>query len=104
MSDYGFLIFCPFIYSTFKGYIPNKVLAETPLGEIMILSFAAAELGMYLNTHPEDKEALQLRNNYVRLLRDATAVYEKEIGPLTMESPMDATWSWINGPWPWEQQ
>ncbi len=88
----------------YRNYIPSRSIPETPLGEIMIMSFAVAELGLYLDTHPEDKEALQLHNNYVRLLRDAMAAYEKEIGPITQETVMEGKYSWIKDPWPWDER
>lgn len=86
----------------FRNHIPNRAIAESPLGEIMIMSFAVAELGLYLDTHPEDKEALLLHNNYVRLLRNAVEVYEREIGPLTQQAVMEGKFTWIQDPWPWE--
>jgi len=70
----------------------------------MKLSFAVNELGLYLNIHSDDKEALTLRNNYVRMLRDAVTRYEKEIGPLTSATIMENGYTWINDPWPWDEQ
>ena len=86
----------------FKNFVPSRVIEATPLGEIMMLAFAVHDLGLYLNTHQEVKEALLLRNNYVRMLRDAVAAYEKEFGPLTSETVMEGQYSWVQGPWPWE--
>ena len=43
---------------------------NTALCELMALDFAINELGLYLDTHREDKEALQLYTNYVTLAKE----------------------------------
>lgn len=86
----------------FRDYLPDREIAETPLGEIMIMSFAVTELGLYLDTHHEDAEALQLYNSYVRLLKSAVETYEKNIGPITQATVMEGKYAWIQDPWPWE--
>ena len=78
---------------------------EKLMAEIRVLSFALLECNLYLDSYPEDAEALA----YFRRTRDAlaqkTAAYEKSYGPLT---PMGATaegrWDWIATPWPWESE
>ncbi len=85
-----------------RGYAPDKEVSNTPMGQIMALGFALQELGLYLDTHPDDREALTLRNNFVRMLQDATAAYEKTNGPITQNTVMTDKYSWIQNPWPWE--
>ena len=43
---------------------------NTALCELMALEFAINELGLYLDTHRNDKEALQLYTNYVTLAKE----------------------------------
>ena len=49
---------------------------NTALCELMALSFAATELGLYLDTHREDTEALELYRKYVSMLKEGKARYE----------------------------
>ena len=78
-------------------------LADTPLGELMALNFVVQELGLYLDTHNEDREALKLYTEYVRLLRKGTATFVERYGPLDQtQVEQQSGYSWINDPWPWE--
>jgi len=80
-------------------------LADTPLGELMALNFVVQELGLYLDTHHEDREALELYTDYARLLKQGTAAFTERFGPLDQtQVTMQTGFSWINDPWPWEIQ
>lgn len=73
------------------------------LCELMALSFAITELGLYLDTHKDDSEALRLFREYVALAEDGRKRYEAVYGPLRqMNSGDDERWNWIDSPWPWE--
>ena len=55
----------------FKAAIQARTkLANTALVELMALSFAVDELGLYLTTHAQDQDALQLYWSYVKLLKE----------------------------------
>ena len=49
--------------------------ANTALSELMALDLAIDELGLYLTTHADDEEALQLYWDYIRLGREGRAKY-----------------------------
>jgi spore coat protein JB len=66
------------------------------------VGFAINELGLYLDTHPEDGEALQQRNSYARMYKDAMQTYEQQNGPLSQNAVMDSKYGWLKSPWPWE--
>lgn len=87
----------------YERYIPNKEVANTPQGELMALCFVLNELGLYLDTHPHDKEALRLRNGFVELYNQASKKMEMESGPITQNVVMENGYSWIDSPWPWEK-
>ena len=73
--------------------------------QIMEYGFAAEETALYLDTHPNDKDALSAIKKYTDKKNELTAVYEKQYGPLTRRSAADGNakkWCWINAPWPWE--
>lgn len=74
----------------------------TPLKELMAMSFAITELNLYLDTHSDDTEALDLFRSYVELYQKAVETYEKLYGPLVVtEAGKDGTFDWVQDPWPW---
>ena len=67
------------------------------------LAFALQELALYLDTHPEDHEALELYRSYQRMYRDAAEKYARTCGPLThRQAVSDKRYTWMCDPWPWE--
>lgn len=74
------------------------------LNELMELSFVAVELNLFLDTHPDSKDALEDYNRISErymLLKDK---YEKTYGPLVNfgYSSSQYPWQWSQSPWPWE--
>ena len=55
---------------SFKETQKRMQCNNTALCELMALEFAINELGLYLDTHRNDKEALQLYTNYVTLAKE----------------------------------
>lgn len=96
------------LYSEYKNYKPIPITPkneqEKRLLEIQTLSFAAHELNLYLDLHPEDESMVRLFNDYRRQKEELVKKYEEDYGPLTVgsESMEDTTYKWINAPWPWE--
>lgn len=77
--------------------------AQTGALELQALSFVLTELGLYLDTHPDDKEAFDLFREYTKLAREGRRRYEAMYGPLTLMAAADQDrYTWINDPWPWE--
>ena len=74
---------------------------EEMLKKIKCYRFGVIELGLYLDTHPEDKKALCLHRKYANELKDLCDKYQKVYGPLTIEYPCNK-WRWLEEPWPWE--
>ena len=76
-----------------------------PAVELMALNFAIVELGLYLDTHKDDKEAFALYTNYVKLYQEGKEKYEKLYGPIEqMSTARLGSYSWLNDPWPWEYE
>lgn len=72
---------------------------------VQMLSFVLVDAGLYLDTHPTDKAALNFFNKYNALYMSARAEYEKSYGPLSMTGTNDTNnWSWIDEPWPWQKE
>lgn len=88
----------------FKEAIQERTnLENTALAELMALDFAVQELGLYLTTHAEDQEALQLYWSYVQLSKEGREKYQTMYGPLTETdlTPEDG-FAWLKDPWPWD--
>ena len=75
---------------------------EQMLMQIRELNFAVIELGLYLNTHPEDQKALCLHRKYAKELKELMDKYQKVYGPLSIYFPCNK-WRWLEEPWPWER-
>lgn len=76
----------------------------TLLRQIMELQFTAIELNLFLDTHPDNQEALKDIKVVNDRLAELIMEYERQCGPLFPFSPTAAanTWRWIEEPWPWE--
>ena len=70
---------------------------------IDIVSFQVVEAQLFLDTHPDDKEALEHFRYYIVLRKKALKIYAEKYGSLTMDSATpDKYWDWVKEPWPWE--
>lgn len=76
--------------------------ANSALCELMALDFAIDELGLYLVTHANDQEVLDLYWSYVRLAKEGRKKYEEMYGPLTQTTITEGGYRWLDDPWPWE--
>jgi spore coat protein JB len=75
----------------------------TPLGELMALRFAITELNLYLDTHMDDKEALDMLKTLNKLLREGTEKFARLYSPqMILDVTLGDRFSWIDNPWPWE--
>ncbi len=86
----------------FMGMVNKKAKPVTPLTELQALAFAIQELALYLDTHREDREALELYRAYQKMYHSCMAKYVEENGPLNHRAPMEGPYSWLDDPWPWE--
>lgn len=81
-----------------------KEQREAMLKEIMKIDFALLDLGLYLDTHPNDTTALKRYNEYLAKSEELRAKYQELYGPLTLRYPTDGNyWKWIEDPWPWNK-
>lgn len=73
--------------------------------ELQELEFAAVELNLYLDTHPDDENALRAFNDLVPQVIAARQACEAMMGPLIdfgHSTTSGCPWQWIEEPWPWE--
>ena len=74
------------------------------LRAVQELEFALVDLNLYLDTHPNDQNALAAFNDLAARFVTARSDYEAQFGPLVNygHSGPTASWGWIEEPWPWE--
>lgn len=76
---------------------------EEMLMKIREYNFSIVELALYLDTHPDDKKAICMHNEYTKAVKDLEDKYQKVYGPLTIKYPCKK-WRWLEEPWPWERE
>ena len=76
---------------------------NTALSELMALDFAIDELGLYLATHQDDEDALELFWSYIRLSKEGREKYVATYGPLLQTDYTAGGFRWLDDPWPWEK-
>ena len=87
----------------FMNMVNSGDLTGTPLGELMALDFVTHELGLYLDTHADDKEAFEMFQEVGKLAKTAHEKYAKLYGPINKTDLLTAqSYTWLKNPWPWE--
>lgn len=74
------------------------------LKKLSSYDFAAHELHMYLDTHPDDTSAEKAMNLYENKSAELREEYESKFGPLSADAADGCCWAWISDPWPWDIQ
>ena len=77
---------------------------EMLLRKISTYQFAALDLQLYLDTHPDDGKAIEKLNMFKAKAAPLIEDYEKKYGPLKKSANEGNNWSWIKAPWPWESE
>ncbi|WP_312643969.1 spore coat protein CotJB [Hydrogenoanaerobacterium sp.] len=79
----------------------QKVLAN----RIKVCDLILVETGLFLDTHPTDKDALAFFKKYNDLYTQAKNEYIEKYGPI-MQTDYNGgdRWNWIDSPWPWEHE
>lgn len=87
----------------FMGMVNKNELPVTPQTELQALGFAIQELALYLDTHREDQEALELYRQYQDMFQKGMAEYQKAHGPINHSVRSQGKgYDWLDDPWPWE--
>lgn len=87
----------------FMGMVNKNELPATPKTELQVLAFAIQELALYLDTHRDDREALELYQQYQQMQHDCMEKYAENAGPISHHGPSAGNrYRWLDDPWPWE--
>ena len=70
------------------------------LKKLAAADFYALDLKLYLNTHPDDEEALRVYREAVKQADACRCAFEAECYPLRAENAgKDCDWDWLFGQW-----
>ncbi len=75
---------------------------QSLLKEIQIAKFAKIEANLFLDTHPNDQEALKYYEKTCDKLEDLEEEWKKRYGEIKVSDGM-MRWAWVENPWPWEK-
>lgn len=97
------------LYDEYKNYKPQELKVSNEREDLILQidenRFAIIELGLYLDLYPNDINALNKYNSYLKKEKELITIYESKYGPMTLNSQVQTnTWLWNNSPWPWEVQ
>lgn len=72
--------------------------------ELQAVDFVLVELTLYLDTHPQDQNAIHQFNQYAQQRKKIKRAIESKYGPLQQygNSYSGMPWNWSSGPWPWQ--
>ncbi|KGR76731.1 spore coat protein CotJB [Ureibacillus manganicus] len=74
------------------------------LEEIQAIDFILIELNLYLDTHPNDQEAINQFNETVKKSIKLKMKFDIDFGLLINfgRGFTDCSWEWNDTPWPWQ--
>lgn len=71
---------------------------------IQMYDFYLYDLNLFLDTHPNDRNALARFNEIKERRKKAYEAYTKNYGPITaVHNNSDEHFYWTDDPWPWER-
>lgn len=77
---------------------------EKMLCRLSALQFAAWESHVFLDTHPNNRQAFEMYQKYLDRAQKCNAEFEEKFGPLFAPDDFDGgQWTWLDSPWPWER-
>ena len=96
------------LYSQYKNFRPMNINPrneqERLMYEIQTICFAAHELNLYLDLHPEDSSMIMLFKDYSENARKLKNEYESKYGPITVSNINNENlFTWQTDKWPWER-
>lgn len=66
-------------------------------------SFALDDTIEFLDTHPDNQEALNYYHHYQKIYKEALKEYQECYGPINQKDVRQSNyWTWVQTPWPWE--
>lgn len=79
-------------------------MREKLMRQISANAFAAWELHIFLDTHPDNCDAAKKLAEVQAKQKKLVETYEASYGPINETTRDSNRWAWISDPWPWEQE
>ena len=76
---------------------------EIMLKRLQICDFALNDAALYLDTRPDDQQALDFFGKYQALRARTLEEYTRHFGPITHSDHTGGRWAWTDDPWPWHK-
>lgn len=97
------------LYDQYKNYRSARLIPNSEQAELLLnlnqLCFAAYDIRLYLDNHPDDKKMLDLFNKFQMQSKQAEKEYESKYGPISMNALTDANqFNWVVYNWPWDNK
>lgn len=95
-------------YVPYKNYMPQKLVAKNEQEALFLtlseLAFAAHELNLYLDLHPDEQAKLKLFNEYRTQTNKQREAYENQYGPISIQANVleKSPFLWEQLPFPWK--
>lgn len=71
--------------------------------QLSAAQFAVWEIHLFLDTHPNDEDALSAYNQYLKRYEELHKTYTEKFGALSAQNTtVGNTWQWVDAPWPWD--
>jgi spore coat protein JB len=70
--------------------------------KISKIQFVLHDIGLFLNTHPNDVQAIKHYEFYYNKFEELNKEYERLYG--APKEIRGGSWQWLEGPWPWERE
>lgn len=80
----------------------NDMNRDALMLKIQRLAFAKTETELFLDTHPDCRQALDYYHRIIDELDAARTEYQNKFGPVVASESMGDRWTWIDGLWPWQ--
>lgn len=99
----------PNLYNTYKLSTPYDIEPLNEQAELLTninsVDFALNDLNLYLDIFSNDRNMIELYNQYRVQRNNLVNQYENKYGPLFLNSEALAKlpWAWNTNPWPWER-
>ncbi len=77
-------------------------MKEKLLKRLSAAQFAMYELRLFLDTHPDNADALAMLEKYQSKSDALKKEYEEQFGPLTLNGFNSD--DWLKDPWPWDNE
>lgn len=84
----------------FMDEINKKPLPENAKTNLQTLAFVIQELALYLDTHRDDRKALEEYRKYQQMYRQCMEAYNRQMSH--HHKGQDDEYDWLCDPWPWE--